>query len=85
MSSYIYKDECLSVCLFAIRFYTVQPISMKLSRNGLYTQAKVDVHFDKKTNPVKLTNRITVFQRIEIDGSEGGRRSSERLSRGRSE
>ena len=34
-SIYIYKEECLSACLFAMRFHTVQPISMKLSRNGL--------------------------------------------------
>ena len=34
---------CLSVCLFAMRFHTVQPISMKLSRNHPLIQGKVDV------------------------------------------
>ena len=44
-SIYIYKEECLSVCLFAIRFHTVQPILMKLSKNDLLIQGEVDVYF----------------------------------------
>ena len=44
----IYKEECLFVCLFAMRFHTVQPISMKLSRNLLLIQGKVDDQFFSK-------------------------------------
>ena len=72
-----------------MRFHTVQPISMKLSRNGLYIQEKVDVYFVHKKNEsyacyrqsMKLTNRIAEFQNVKGSGRESGRRSSERSSR----
>ena len=62
-SIYIKKNVCLSVCLsvylFAMHFHTVQPISMKLSRNDLYIQEKVDVYFvQKKTNPTHATGNL---------------------------
>lgn len=59
LSIYIYikKNVCLSVCLFAIRFHTVQLILMKLSRNDRLTQVEVDVYFffEKKTDPTDAT------------------------------
>ena len=66
--------------------HTVQPISMKLSRNDLYTQGEVDINLVPKKNepylcyrqPMKLTNRIAAFEEVEEMGSEGGRRPSER-------
>ena len=69
-----------------MRFHTVQPISMKLSRNGPYTQGKVDVYLDRKKDqpyrcyrqPLKLTNGVAAFQNVQGIGSEGGRRPSER-------
>ena len=60
--------------------HTVQPISMKLSRNGLYTQGKVDIYFFLKImesygccrQPFKLANRIAVFENVQEIGREGG-------------
>ena len=83
---YIYKEEGLSVCVFAMHSHTVQPISMKLSRNDLYTQGEVDIYLVRKKNEpypcyrqsMKLTNRIPAFEKVTGRGSEGGRRPSER-------
>lgn len=70
-----------------MRFHTVQPISMKLSRNHLLIQGKVDVYFFfwKKTNPTNATGNLRNWpiglQYLKIVkgvGSEGGRRPSER-------
>ena len=68
---YIYKEECLSVGLFAMHSHTVRPNATKLSTNDLYIQGKVDVYFVRQKNEpyrccrqsVKLTNRIAVFFR----------------------
>ena len=76
----------MSVCLFAIRFHAVQPILMKLSRNYLLIQGEFDVYLFRKTNELyrcyrqskKLTNEIAAFRKMEIFGSEGGRKPSER-------
>ena len=76
----------MSVCLFAMHLKTVRPNAMKLSRNGVYTQGKVDIYFVPKKNKsyacyrqsMKLTNRIAAFEKMQIAGSEGGRRPSER-------
>ena len=80
---YIYKEEslsvCLSVCLFAMHSHTVQPISMKLSRNDLHTQGEVDIYLVRKKNEpypcyrqsMKLTNRIAAFEKVTGRGSEG--------------
>ena len=49
----------MCVCLFAMHSYTVQPISMKLSRNDLYTQGEVDIYLvRKKTNPTHATGNL---------------------------
>ena len=83
---YIYKEECLFVCLFAMRLDTVRANALKLSRNLHHTQGKVDInYFSGKNHPltcyrqlIKLTNRIAAFQKLRIIDSEGGRRPFER-------
>ena len=73
------------VCVFVLHSHTVQPISMKLSRDDLYIQGEVDIYLvRKKTNPthatgksMKLTNRIAAYENVKGVGSEGGQRPSE--------
>jgi len=60
---YIYKEESLFVCLFVCLFFmhldTVRANAMKLSRNGVYKQGKVDVYFvPKKINRTLATGNL---------------------------
>lgn len=79
---------CLLVCLYAISSETVRVNATDLSRNLLQTQEKVDINFLPEKNcslpycrlSMQLTNRIAAYENIELIGSEGGQRPSERSS-----
>jgi hypothetical protein len=68
-SDLIYKDECLSVCLFFMHLNTVCASAAKLSRNPPFTEEKVVGYFPPEmiSPPHPPTNGIAVFLGISED------------------
>jgi hypothetical protein len=49
---YIYKTECLFVCIFCMQIYSFTPILMKFCTLDLLNKTKITVYFNfTKTNP----------------------------------
>jgi hypothetical protein len=49
---YIYKTECLFVCIFCMQIYSFTPILMKFCTLDLQNKKKITVYFNfTKTNP----------------------------------
>jgi hypothetical protein len=56
---YIYKTECLFVCIFCMQIYSFTPILMKFCTLDLQNKKKITVYFNFiKTNPYYPTTLL---------------------------